>query len=40
MKKAIVAIMVLSSMLIALAGPIPAGAEAAQVKQQQPQADR
>ncbi|MFW5438842.1 hypothetical protein [Paenibacillus apiarius] len=36
-KKAIVAILVVSGMLAALAGPIPAGAEAAQEKQQEQQ---
>ncbi|MCY9517408.1 hypothetical protein [Paenibacillus apiarius] len=37
LKKAIVAILVVSGMLAALAGPIPAGAEAAQEKQQEQQ---
>ena len=37
MKKAIVATLVVSGMLAALAGPIPAGAEAAQEKQQEQQ---
>ncbi|MCM3342861.1 hypothetical protein M3650_30610 [Paenibacillus sp. MER TA 81-3] len=41
LKKAIVAILVVSGMLTALAGPIPAGAAPAQEKQQeQQQSDR
>ncbi|MDG0872385.1 hypothetical protein L5D93_07660 [Paenibacillus thiaminolyticus] len=38
-KKAVVATLVVSGMLAALAGPIPAGAEAAQEKQQEQQSD-